>query len=319
MQEEDGTKVSTRPDASKSTTKHSMTVLRTFDSQEKYEYSVITIEDDGLRALFLHALSHHPDFSHSGTVTLYSKFEPVIHNWSLLNDFANNTLECVAVSKLQEALKCVDSNNQLAPLKGAGKLEKATSDLKQLLDQVRDTPGLEDYFNSVREMQHTANTITFDYLWTLFPPGELVISKAYEERFQVFIVKECTDYIFKQNRSNDRTWEFECWTYDWDGMEFNRVPIMFTFEDFKGTRSISSLHCYPLKFYREDSDEDNSKGEDRSLVIREALVKRGKRYRELCLKGRGKQIFEYDGFALSRGTGVRKAVKSNQVKIQNRI
>jgi len=314
LQDEDATSIPTRPDETKSTTKHAMTVLRAFDVHEKYDYSVITIEDEGLRTLFLHALSHHPGFSHWGNVTLYSLFEPVMHNWSLLNDFADNNTKHPAVSSLHVSLKSGDPHGVLAPLKG--KLEKAASDLKQLLEQVRETPGLEKYFDGVREMSEKANTIPFDHLWTIFPPGELVYSRTYEDQAQVFIVKESTDYIYRRIRSNDRTWVLTCWTYDWNGTVFNRVPIQFTFEDFKGTRSISSLHCYPLSSHLESPGDNSSRGDDRGHDMKAALINRGTRYRELCLKNRGKQIFEYDGFALSRGTGVRKVIKTNQVSPQ---
>ena len=315
LQEEDTETLPTRPDESKRRTTHAMTVLRAFDSNEKYEYSSITIEDDGLRAFLLHALSHHPDFSHPGIIMLNSLFEPLIHNWSLLNDLADTASDSATLSDLRKLLKDSDSTSSLAPLRGFGKLETAASDLRQLLDQVRDTPGLENYFSGVREMQEIADTINFDYLWTSFPPGELVLSQTYMDRRQVFIVKESTDYISERRRTNERSWRLECWTYDWNGTVFNRIPVEFIFEQFKGSGSITSLHCYPLKFHREGSDGENAADHSRSHDIKEALIKRGKRYRDLCLKNRGKQIFEYDGLALSRGTGVRKINKVKQASL----
>ena len=291
-----------------------MTLLRCFDDKEKYEYSYITIEDKGLRDLFLHALSHHPMFIHSDTVILFSQYEPIIHNWSLLNDLASGDETKAVVANLRKDLASADPNSALASLKGPGLLEKATSDLSLLLEQVRDTPGLERYFSGVREMQEKAATISFEYLWTIFPPGELVISRTFMGQPQIFIVKHCSDYIYTKRRASDKFWDLECWSYDWNGSTFNRIPVKFTFEDFKGTKSISSLHCYPFKYHREDSEGERANADGNARNIREEIMKRGKRYRDLCLKPRLKQIFEYDGIAFSRGTGVRKVGKANQVR-----
>ena len=314
LQEEDTTSIPTKSETSKpQSTKHAMTVLRAFDEKEKYAYSHITIVDDGLRALLLHALSHRPGFSHVGTVVFVSLFEPIIHNWAALNEIASNDKSKAAVAGLHQEVISADSTSPLAPLKGNNMIEKATSDLKLLLEQVKDTPRLDSYFSEIRGMQENAGTIPFDYLWTIFPPGELVLSRTYMSQPQVFVVKHSSHYIDERVRTNDRSWSFECWSYDWNGTTFTRVPVEFTFEDFKGTKAISSLHCYPLRYHREDTEDDRD-GADRSQNIRQALIKRGKRYRELCLKERGKQIFEYDGVALSRGTGVRKVNKANLVR-----
>ena len=317
-QEEDVASVPTKPDESKSqSTKHALTVLRCFDEKEKYDYSVITIEDNGLRDLFLHALAHHPMFIHAEKVGLVSLFEPVIHNWSLLSDLVSGDDSNPALINLRKEVASSDQTSALASLRGDGMLEKAIADLKLLLEQVRDTPGLETFFSGIREMTEKAATISFDFLWTIFPPGELVISRTFMGQPQIFVVKYCSDYIYKR-RSNDRRWDLECWSYDWNGTAFNRVPVKFIFEDFKGTKPISSLHCYPLKYHRDDSEGERANGEGSTQNLCEGLIKRGMRYRELCLKPRLKQIFEYDGVAVSRGTGVRKVNKTNQVGIQSK-
>lgn len=314
-QEEDVESIPTKPDESKpQTNKHALTLLRCFDEKEKYEYSVITIEDKGLRDLLLYVLAHEPNFIHLDTLVLVSQFEPIIHNWSLLSDLTSGEEMNPIVAKVREELKSVDANSALASLKGVGVLEKALSDLKLLLEQVRDTPGLERYFNGIREMQEKAASIAFDFLWTIFPPGELVLSRTFLGQPQLFIVKYCSDYIYTQRRGNDKFWDLECWSYDWNGTNFNRVPVKFTFEDFKGTKPISSLHCYPMKYHRDDSEVETAGADRNTGDLREKILKRGQRYRELCLKPRLKQIFEYDGFAFSRGTGVRKVNKSSQVR-----
>ncbi len=145
--------------------KHAMTVLRGFDEQGKYDYSVITIEDQCLRALLLHALAHYPGYNHVETVSLNSLFEPIIHNWSLLNEFADNDQSKPAVAKLYEELSSGPLTSLLAPLKEAGSMDRTCTDLKKLLGQVEKTPGLEPYFNGEREMQEKANIVSFEFLW----------------------------------------------------------------------------------------------------------------------------------------------------------
>ena len=145
--------------------KHAMTVLRAFDEQGKYDYSIITVEDQCLRALLLHALAHYPGYSHVETISITSLFEPIIHNWSLLNEFADNDQSKPAVAKLYEELSSGPPTNLLAPLKEAGSMHKTAADLKKLLGQVENTPGLEPYFNGEREMQEKANIVSFEFLW----------------------------------------------------------------------------------------------------------------------------------------------------------
>ena len=279
----------------------------------------MTFDDEGLRALLLHTLAHYPWLKHltsSMTITFFSNFEPIVHNWSLLNDIANNDSSKPIVSEFHNELASA-SEGLLLSLKPPGSLEKATTDLRLLLDEVRRTPGLESYFNSAREMQQNNNTVSYEHLWTIFPPGELVFSSAFMDRPQAFIVKNCADSYFKRKGSSDERWILECWTYDWNGTHFSRTPVEFSFENFKGTKSIISLPCYPLKFHRDSKDEANSSdGIGLGEPMKQKLIRRGERYRELCLKKKGAQIFDYEGELLTRGTGVRRVITRHQVSHQ---
>lgn len=302
------------------TTAQAMTVLRAFKNDGKYDNSVITIDDDDLRALLLHALGHHPWLSHSTTSTtlsFYSLFEPIVQNWSVLNALAENDTSKPTVVDIHNDLKngskasAGTSGDALAPPLTASGVEKATADLKLLLEEVRKTPGLESYFNSAREMQEKTKTVSFEYLWTIFPPGELVFSSAFMDCPQAFIVK-LSQEGYTRKRIGGEKWILECWAYDWNGTMFDRVPVEFAFDDFKGTKSITSLPCYPLKYHPESTDDVNSAaGKQVGEKIEQKLIKRGERYRELCLKKQGWQIFDYEGELVARGTGVRKIATSH--------
>ena len=306
-EETDGTPTIKEGRERQETTAHAMTVLRAFKNDGKYNYSEITINDDGLTALLLHALGHEPYLRHMKSLSFLSLFEPIVHNWSTLDDLANNDTSKPIVLDLRRELEnksnasAATSGDQLAPLKAAGSLEKARADLRLLLDEVCRTPGLELYFNSAREMQEKTNTISFEYLWTIFPPGELVVGKPFMDRWQAFTVKFCLESY--KRKLNTEQWLLECWTYDWDGTFFRRVPVVFSFDEFKATKSITSLPCYPLKFHPDKSDSVS--GQVSGEALKQNLIKRGERYRELCLKRKGRQIFDYEGELLERGTGVR--------------
>lgn len=185
----------------------------------KWEQSHIIVHDKGLQALLLYALSHHPYYSHSTTLFFTSLFEPLIHNWSLLSILARNDQSETVVAILHKAVISASLTSPLASLKGpVGSLEKASADLRQLLDQVQDNPGLESYFLGAREMQDKAHTVVFDYLWTIFPPGEVVISRPYMGQPQAFVVRESTDEIERRSRSSlTKKWELKCWSYDYNG------------------------------------------------------------------------------------------------------
>ncbi|KAL8714529.1 MAG: hypothetical protein Q9220_001477 [cf. Caloplaca sp. 1 TL-2023] len=303
-----------QPPADSSGAKHSMTVLRFFNDKGKYTNSDITIDNDALRALLLDAFAWHPWFRDRdlGSVIFASHYEPIIHNWDRLNDLATNDKSKTVVSDLYRRIETHEGlpdklSKALTPLKDPEVLQKAASDLKLLLEEVQSTPGLETYFSDVRTTQEESQIVSFDWLWTLFPPGEIVYSTtAFLGRPQAFIVKNCSEITRKEPRTGNRFWDLDCWTYDWDGTSFDRVPIVLTFEYFRSTKPITSLPFYPLRFHKNSSENSVLPSGLNGLTMKEYLMKRGKRYRALCLKERGKQIFDYDGLALYQGTGLRQ-------------
>ena len=47
-----------------------------------------------------------------------------------------------------------------------------------------------------------------------------------------------------KKKGNSEKWVLECWTYDWSGTIFRRVPVEFSFDKFKATKSIASLQSH---------------------------------------------------------------------------
>ncbi|OAG03006.1 P-loop containing nucleoside triphosphate hydrolase protein [Paraphaeosphaeria sporulosa] len=185
-------------------------------------------------------------------------------------------------------------------------LEKARADLGALLERVRSSPDIDTYLSAIR----TANvnrTIHFDNLWTIFPPGELVYATPFMKESQIFIVKECSILPIdmsesgRTNKDTRKVWDLHCWSYDWDGKHFTRVPVMFRFEEFAGAKVIDTLKCHPLRFKFPEGDP-NSERE----TLEKRLIERGRLFRSFCARTTGEQMIYYEGETISHGSGFQR-------------
>ena len=79
-------------------------------------------------------------------LSFVSLFEPIIHKWSIMDEIANMDTPKPIVLDLHRELEnkgntsAATSGDQLAPLRAAGGLDKARSDLRLPLDEVCRTP-----------------------------------------------------------------------------------------------------------------------------------------------------------------------------------
>ena len=167
-------------------------------------------------------LGHYPYNIFQGPpITLSSPYEPLILYWD----------------KLEEATKQkpIDDNDK-----------QARSDLKLLLDAIAAGSGdvkLDKYFKSRASMKKQ-DAVTFDTLWTLFPPGTLLYRKPFQGQDQVFIVydnERVWPYLRRGSPREQDPWSLLCWTYDWDGTAFRRMPLKIGFEHFEQHKPITSL------------------------------------------------------------------------------
>lgn len=99
--------------------------------------------------------------------------------------------------------------------------------------------------------------ITFEYLWALFTPGEMIRT----EKDRVFLLKDA-DY----DSSGFTSWvRF----IDWDGTQFGYDRATISIPKFDGTRPITDLEGYPASF---DPDLDR---------VKATLLTKGKKFEEL--------------------------------------
>lgn len=232
-------------------------------------------------SLFRKFLPHFPEHDLDIEDPVFvSPYPMLIYNWDLLGREANKETEDAEEKQDLENLKA----------------------LMKLVSTKSGDPKLDAYFRS-RDANLKNGKITYETVWTLFPPGEMVLSRPFLDQDQLFIVQDCVRYGWPLTENNHRRkpppWTVICWSYDWDGAYFDRKPFEFDIEPFSGTRSINSLNVYPVKFYSDPTD-----GGTWEVKLKPALIKRGKRFREICVSPRGSRMFDYIGLALSRGRGI---------------
>ncbi|KAF2688250.1 P-loop containing nucleoside triphosphate hydrolase protein [Lentithecium fluviatile CBS 122367] len=183
--------------------------------------------------------------------------------------------------------------------------KQARTDLGELLRLISTSSGylpLDVYFKD-RKTFIDQGTITHSALWTLFPPGTLIVARPFLDEPQIFSVQSCDTFV-----SEDQTFDLVCYCFDWNGYEFSRVPFQMKIAYWgPDRRSIIELPFYPLQYH---VDVNAAVGEnERSLAklkemneksvaeLKEKLIERGKRFVSICTAPKGKQMFKYTGDA----------------------
>ncbi|KAK2728938.1 AAA family [Colletotrichum kahawae] len=109
--------------------------------------------------------------------------------------------------------------------------------------------------------------ITYDYLWTLFPPGELIYSDWRMDGDRFFVLQG-------QGINNTHPTAVNLWLsyVDCSGDDFGVAVQSETIPRFRGTRPIDSLMLYPAKYH---NDFDG---------VQKRLVERGRKFASLVGK-----------------------------------
>lgn len=227
----------------------------------------IDIIDQHLWDLLKGLLSHYPYHIFQGSpVTIQSPYEPLVLYWD----------------KLEQATRETPKNDED---------KQARSDLKLLLDTICSSSGdpkLDKYFKN-RESNKEQKSVTFETLWTIFPPGSLIIGQPFLGKEQLFIVQDnAGTWPYRRRRSpnEEAPWGLLSWVYDWDGKMFRRMCLKLEVEHFDGHRPITSLPYYPFELSERRAD------------IRDKLIERGKKYRACCTAPQGSRMFDYAGEAI---------------------
>jgi hypothetical protein len=95
--------------------------------------------------------------------------------------------------------------------------------------------------------------ITFDLLWTLFKPNELVYGKCYGTDKRRCIRFKSGEV--KKDDEGDEYFRVEGWYLDFDGKTFGEAVTAAGIWTFQGSQPIHSLRCFPLKYHPNAEEE----------------------------------------------------------------
>jgi hypothetical protein len=220
-----------------------------------------TLLQSVIKSYTLHPLSQ-------GILTLISPFCSIVHNWDALE----------------------------AETRKEGSTEEdqiARSDLNLLLLHLREWSGDDslDRYMKIRSDLVSSDSITFEALWTIFPPGTLVYSKKFLGQDQLFLVMESQPKFIRTppdgyGRSEHSAWNMTCLTYDWNGRHFDRYAMTFSIARFDETKPIAALPVYPWQYVPNKKE------------MKEKLLTRGNKFRKFCVAASGSSMFKYRGQAL---------------------
>ena len=144
-----------------------------------------------------------------------------------------------------------------------------------------------------------AGKITFELLWTLFRSDTIIYTSTYSAPDEPRAFK--VQYATKQSSFMKGTWMEISGSYiDWDGKGFGLGSMEVEIESFKGTRPISSLACYPLK-YHEQAEETKA-----------TLIERGRKF--ISLGGQHYKSHKGIGF-LKKGRRILKVSTNGRVMV----
>lgn len=127
---------------------------------------------------------------------------------------------------------------------------------------------------------------TWDWLWLLFKPGEVIYKKLHNV-WVPFII----DRVVQNHGRNDtlRRYEVDCWGIHFSEGKMRRYAKGFDITEFSGEQSISSLEVIPAAFLPEDL------GKQEGLSMADKQIAMGKLYWELAKRPAYK---EHDGQVL---------------------
>ena len=227
------------------------TVRRQFDREHKYESTFVDVKSKPLKDALQHVMHDVKG------VTLVQDTPQVDPNMLFLY--------------LEEM------RTYLKELKTSGRREKKKKSRKAMVAKARHLKVLIKYLD--KDFATTKKTlypllendmITFDLLWALYKPNEIVYSPTYNDNEQPRAFR--IEYAAKVSNFMHGTWySIEGRYLEYDGKAFGMGSMHADVPSFKGSRKISSLACYPIKYHKNVAE------------LKAKLVERGKKF--VALKG----------------------------------
>jgi hypothetical protein len=195
--------------------------------------SSFTIHNDAMKDILSRALDKYQDLDMELENWMFRPpYRPIVHRWDRLKELQANTTNTLS--------------------------KQVADTLMKFLEPILAT--------SVDALSQTRRTgkISFEAVWQIFPPGELVLTKF----FGVDTICRVLKYE-RQEVERTSFWIITTEYVDWNGENCGYTTTKTTIVEFDGFRRVTALPVYPLSF--------NSAAAD----IRSEMIERGRRFERL--------------------------------------
>jgi hypothetical protein len=227
------------------------TVRRQFDWEHKYESTFVDIRSKALKDAIQHVMQD-------------------VKGVSLVQDTPS-------LDPNMLFLYLEEMRSYMNELKKAGKKEKKKKARKAAATKAQHLKVLIKYLDKdFAEIKKTLypllenDMITFDLLWALYKPNIIVYTPTYNDNEQPRAFR--IEYATKESSFMNGTWySVEGRYLEYDGKAFGMGSMHADVPSFKGSRKISSLSCFPLKYHKNVEE------------LKAKLIERGKKF--VALKG----------------------------------
>ena len=246
------------------TARHALLVRKkqSYDSRRSLDIHSIIVQSPWLKQALGKILKDSPGVTcELDRLEFEAPFEPFVHRWS-------------DILKFKEGLAQA-TTSQDGEYRSEDDIVKTKEHFGLLYDVLHEE--LKDTIQALLDFLDQG-VCTYKYMWTIFQPGNVVLSShsgtlsAYEFGSGHYTRTDCGN-AYKLRLDH----------VIWDGKRFGRQTSSVLIYEYRGTKEVTSLDCFPLAFHAEKEQ------------LQERLIKRGERVEQLA----GYHYEAYDGTAIS--------------------
>lgn len=205
-------------------------------TEGQWQTSAIEVQSPRLKHVLEDVLKDYPDVvvRPNESTKFNAPFKPFFHRWNQL-------------------LQCHEHEED----------ERVKLEVSLLIETLK--PTLNPLFSIANDM-HRTNEINFDHMWTVYPPGHLMVFRS-GNAVRLFLLHDLS--IFAP-RMQPRYWQLTLQQIEWNGRYFGVVQGGIKIEEGEKPLQFDKLSVQPLSMQR---DED---------AIKTKFLAKGNKYVELC-------------------------------------
>jgi hypothetical protein len=206
----------------------------------------VVIQSPLLRKILQDLLEGYPGVAlKSERLTFTVPFQPLVHRWGAVKSASKSESNPETVSHLQLLISTLET-------------------------------AVDASLRSVKEF-HEHHEITFQHLWTIFIPKDLVYTIVDNSECALRLKK--TEYISVQGQ---KFLMLHCQYVDWDGNRFGSSSKELFISEYSGSAGLADLPTYPMKYHGDEG-------------LKERLQQRGRKFETF----KGFHYVAYEGVALN--------------------